>query len=90
MQAGASGKPRPRYRAAGCGRGGDQPPAVPTRDHPILWGATTRRAKPLLRRTLIRPCGPPSPFQGEGFWTLILTFPPMGGRSEKVLSANGG
>ena len=25
-----------------------------------------RRAKPRLKRTLIRPCGPPSPLQGEG------------------------
>ena len=43
-----------------------------------------RRAKPLPRRTLIRPCGPPSPCKGEGFWTLILPFPPLRGEGGGV------
>ena len=41
-----------------------------------------RRAKPRLKRTLIRPFGPPSPFQGEGPERKEnrKTFPPQGGR----------
>ena len=47
-----------------------------------LWGATTRRAKPRLKRTLIRPFGPPSPWKGEGPERKEnrKTFPPQGGR----------
>ena len=47
-----------------------------------LWGATTRRAKPRLKRTLIRPFGPPSPWKGEGPERTEnrKTFPPKGGR----------
>ena len=46
------------------------------------WGATTRRAKPRLKRTLIRPFGPPSPWKGEGPERKEnrKTFPPEGGR----------
>ena len=49
-----------------------------------------RRAKPLPRRTLIRPCGPPSPCKGEGFWTLILPFPPGGGTVAASAAGGGG
>ena len=57
-------QPPPYRRGTAFSRG----PASQTRpwNHLILWGATTRRAKPRRKLPLIRPCGPPSSLWGEG------------------------